>query len=228
MIPTALDRMFLFTFFRSYLIVLVSLVSLFVVIDPYWHSPVPVDNGVPGVAKTADTWQATIGDEQYAWLKRTLETSKAKFKFIFLHHLVGGDSHEGRGGSEASHFFEWGGKDRNGSYQFTSKRPGWAMPIHQLLAANHVTIFFQGHDHIWVHQQLDGVTYQTLPEPADPNYSLFNADAYATGDKFPNAGYARVTVGPTGVKVEYVRSWLPKDELPGKTTGTVAFSYTIP
>ena len=31
-----------------------------------------------------------------------------------------------------------------------------------------------------------------------------------------------------GVKVEYVRSWLPKDELPGKTTGTVAFSYTIP
>jgi lipopolysaccharide export system permease protein len=36
-IPTALDRMFLFTFFRSYLIVLVSLVSLFVVIDLFTH-----------------------------------------------------------------------------------------------------------------------------------------------------------------------------------------------
>lgn len=37
MIVTALDRMFLLIFFRSYLIVLVSLVSLFVVIDLFTH-----------------------------------------------------------------------------------------------------------------------------------------------------------------------------------------------
>ena len=164
------------------------------------------------------------GDAQYQWLKRTLEQSPAKYKFVFAHHVLGTQ----RGGIDVARLYEWGGQSPNGNYDFATQRPTWAMPIHQLLAANHVTIFFQGHDHIWVHQQLDGVTYQTLPEPADPNYSLFNADAYATGDKFPNAGYARVTVGPTGVKVEYVRSWLPKDELPGKTTGTVAFSYTIP
>ena len=96
------------------------------------------------------------------------------------------------------------------------------------MAANKVTIFFQGHDHIWVRQQLDGVTYQTLPEPADPNYSLFNADAYLSGDKLPNTGYTRVSVAPTGVTVDYVRTWLPADEGPGKVSGSVAFSYTIP
>jgi hypothetical protein len=96
------------------------------------------------------------------------------------------------------------------------------------MVANKVTIFFQGHDHIWVRQQLDGVTYQTLPEPADPNYALHNADAYASGDRFPNSGYTRVRVSPAGVKVEYVRSYLPKDEGPDRVHGAVAFSYTLP
>jgi hypothetical protein len=95
------------------------------------------------------------------------------------------------------------------------------------MADNNVTIFFQGHDHIWVKQSLDGVTYQTLSQPADPNYSLFNADAYLTGDKMPNSGYTRVNVSPTGVKVEYVRTYLAKDEGPTQVHGAVAKSYTV-
>ena len=82
--------------------------------------------------------------------------------------------------------YEWGGDDANGSWGFSTT---WSLPIHQLMAANHVTIFFQRHDHIWVRPQMDGVTYQTLSEPADPNYSWFNSDAYLSGDKFPNTGY---------------------------------------
>ena len=95
------------------------------------------------------------------------------------------------------------------------------------MAANHVNIFFQGHDHIWARQQLDGVTYQTLSEPADPNYSLFNSDAFLSGDKLPNTGYTRVTVSPTAVKVDYVRTYLPADEGAGKQSGAAAFSYSI-
>jgi hypothetical protein len=34
-------------------------------------------------------------------------------------------------------------------------------------------------------------------------------------------------VSPTGVTVEYVRTYLPKDEGPGRVSGTVAFGYTI-
>ncbi len=122
----------------------------------------------------------------------------------------------GRGGVEEATSYEWG--DAAG---LAAHRPGWDKTIQQLFADSHVSIFFQGHDHIFVHQQLDGVTYQTLPEPADPNYSLFNANAYRTGDKLPNSGHVRVTVSPTGVTVDYIRSYLDKpDEL--------AFTYHVP
>ena len=77
--------------------------ALFVVIDPYWHSPVPVVNGVPGVEKTKDAWEATIGDEQYAWFKSTLEKSRAKYKFVFEHHVLG----TGRGAAALVHTYEW-------------------------------------------------------------------------------------------------------------------------
>jgi hypothetical protein len=113
------------------------------------------------------------------------------------------------------------------TWGFTANRPTWATPIHRLMVSAGVTIFFQGHDHIWARQQLDGVTYQTLPEPADPFYTLYNADSYVSGDKFPNTGYTRVRVAPSGVTVDYVRTYLPKDEGPGKASGAVAFSYTV-
>ena len=88
------------------------------------------------------------------------------------------------------------------------------------MADNDVTIFFQGHDHIFVRQELDGVIYQTLPTPADPNYSFDNAQAFQSGDKLPASGHVRVTVSPDGVTVDYIRSYLERgDEL--------AFSYTV-
>jgi hypothetical protein len=98
-----------------------------------------------------------------------------------------------------------------------------------LMVANNVAAFVQGHDHIWVQQQLDGVTYQTLPNPADPNYRLNFSDDYINNViyKTNSSGYARFTVGPSAVKVEYVRAYLPQDEGPGKTNGMVQCSYFI-
>jgi hypothetical protein len=183
--------------------------ALFVVIDPYWHSPQTVDDPF-GVDR--DLWNITLGDAQYHWFEQTLETSAAKYKFVFAHHVLG----TGRGGIELAHSFEWGD-----SANLAAHRPGWDKTIQQLMADNHVTIFFQGHDHIFVRQRLGGVVYQTLPEPANPNYTWENASAYGSGHKFPNSGHVRVTVSPNGVTVEYIRSYLEKpDEL--------AFSYTIP
>jgi len=197
--------------------------ALFVVIDPYWASPVAVDEPFGGGAKRSNLWDVTHGDAQYQWLKTTLEWSRAKYKFVFAHHVMG----TGRGGIELARSWEWGGNNANGSWGFSTERPTWAAPIHQLMVANHVTIFFQGHDHIWVRQAVDGVTYQTLSEPADPHYALYNDDAYLSGDKFPNSGYTRVTVSPAAVKVDYVRTYLPADEGPGKVSGATVFSYTL-
>jgi phosphodiesterase/alkaline phosphatase D-like protein len=64
--------------------------ALFVVVDYYWHSPVPITgNEVPGVQLPKDPWRVTMGDAQYRWLKRTLEASRARWKFVFAHHVLG-------------------------------------------------------------------------------------------------------------------------------------------
>jgi phosphodiesterase/alkaline phosphatase D-like protein len=196
--------------------------ALFMVIDPYWHSPETVDNqfGADRQQKAKrDLWNVTLGEEQYQWFKQTLENSSAKYRFVFAHHVNG----TGRGGVELAYTYEWG--DAAG---FPEHRPGWDKPIHQLMADNGVAIFFQGHDHIFVRQELDGVVYQTLPEPANPNYTYENAAAYRSGDKLPNSGHVRVTVSPAQVTVDYIRTYLPADEKDIQTNGDVAFSYTIP
>lgn len=204
--------------------------ALFVVIDPYWSSPVAVDTvfGQAGDAgnngRTTNKWEVTHGDDQYFWLKRTLEQSRAKWKFVFAHHVMGG----GRGAIELIDDYEWGGRNRNGTPGFAQNRPVWPAPIHQLFVANKVTIFFQAHDHLFVRQERDGVIYQELPNPADNTYTAFNADAYTSGDKYPNSGYVKVTVSPRDVKVDYVREYLPKDEAaPDRLSGAVQFTYTV-
>lgn len=133
----------------------------------------------------------------------------------------------GRGGVEVADTFEWGGRHQNGSLGFTQNRPGWPMPIHQLLVGTGVTIFFQGHDYLFARQELDGVAYQSVSNPADNTYTAFNDDAYRWGDVFPNAGYLRVRVAPDAVTVDDVRQFLPRDETPERVSGTVQFSYTL-
>lgn len=197
--------------------------ALFVVIDPYWHSPVAVDNAFGGGAKRSDMWEITLGDAQYAWLQKTLESSTAKFKFVFAHHVLG----TGRGGVKVADGFEWGGKGKDGTDQFAQKRPTWDKPIQQLMADTHVSIFFQGHDHLFAHEELDGVVYQELPSPADPNYADDNAASY-TGDVLPSSGRVRVTVSARKVHVEYVRTWLPADATSAHPNGEVAFEYDVP
>ncbi len=195
--------------------------ALFVVIDFYWHSDIAVDNttGDDSGKKSKgnrDLWQVTLGNEQYQWFKQTLENSTAKYKFVFTHHVLG----TGRGGIEEAKLYEWGGYSANGSYDFPSKRPGWELPIHQLMAKNHVTIFFQGHDHLFVKQELDGVIYQEVPCPADNTYTAFNKDAYKSGDILPNAGFLDVAVSPNQVKVEYIKSGQSNND-------QSIFSYTV-
>ena len=119
--------------------------ALFVVIDPYWSSPAQVDTGLGddkgnSTHKTTTSGLITHGDAQYNWLKQTLEQSTAKWKFVFAHHVMG----TGRGGIEIANQYEWGGDNANGTWGFTANRPTWAAPIHQLMVANHATIFFQG------------------------------------------------------------------------------------
>ena len=206
--------------------------ALFVVLDCYWHSPALVDNGFEGGSerkkgheghRERDWWGITLGDAQYNWFKQTLERSKSKYKFVFAHHVLG----TGRGGIDESDLYEWGGEDKRGDWEFNRRRPGWELPIHQLMVKHGVTIFFQGHDHLFARQERDGIVYQEVPMPADQGYVAYNEDRYRSGVKLHNSGYLRVAVSPEQVKVDYVRCFLPKDETEWQKTGEIAYSYTI-
>ncbi len=189
--------------------------ALFVVIDPYWHSPQTVDNQFGtdrDQKKNRDLWNVTLGDAQYQWFRQTLETSSAQYKFVFTHHVLG----TGRGGIEMADGYEWG--DATG---LAEHRPDWGKTIHQVMVDSGVTIFFQGHDHIFARQEHDGVIYQILPEPANPYYTYENQEAYKSGEIFPNSGHVRVTVSPNGVTVDYIRSYLDRSD-------EVVYSYMIP
>ena len=204
--------------------------ALFVILDNYWHSSAQVDSGFheeegggKGGRGQRDWWALTLGDSQYQWFKRVLEQSRAKYKFVFAHHVMG----SGRGGVDQCDLYEWGGRNRRGDWEFAARRPGWELPVHQLMVKHGVTIFFQGHDHLYCRQERDGLVYQEVPMPADHGYFTYNEERYESGVKLPNSGHLRVTVSPENVKVEYVRSFLPKDEAAQRKTGDIAHSYSV-
>jgi hypothetical protein len=194
----------------------------FIVLDPYWSTP-----SQPG----RDPWNLTLGEAQYRWLAQTLAGSTATFKFVFIHNLVGGLDGQMRGGVEAASYFEWGGRNADGSDGFAARRPGWAMPIHALLVQHRVTAVFHGHDHLYARQSLDGVVYQAVPQPSAVNSSsgptLARDYHYASGTVLSSSGHLRVRVGPAGVTAEYVRAWLPKDETAQRRNAQVDDAWSV-
>jgi hypothetical protein len=179
--------------------------ALFVVLDPFTQSTQKPHSD-------SDGWQRTLGRTQYDWLAHTLSASHARYKFVFIHHLVGGLDKDSRGGIEASTFFEWGGNNLDGTPGFARNRPGWAMPIHQLLLANHVTAVFHGHDHLYVRQQRDGILYLEVPQPSAAREDQTSSAAdygYHSGLLLGSPGHIRVTVTADSASVEYVKSRIP-------------------
>lgn len=198
--------------------------ALFITLDPFWYTSTK-----PNADDRNSNWNWTLGKAQYDWLKTTLESSHSKFKFVFIHHLVGG-AQDARGGIEFASYFEWGGKNADGSYGFDQHRAGWGVPIHQLLANNHVSAVFHGHDHVFVKQDLDGIVYQEVPQPSITTYNntqLAQDYGYVHGDVVSSSGHLRVTVTPEKTSVAYVRAYLPQDEKSGQQNRRVDFQYLI-
>jgi predicted phosphodiesterase len=190
--------------------------ALFIVLDPFWYSQRPRGQD--------DNWNRTLGRDQYEWLKRTLEFSHARFRFVFVHHLVGGIDAQCRGGAEAAGFYEWGGRNPDGTEGFKEHCPGWPMPIHPLLVQNRVNIVFHGHDHLYARQELDGIVYQEVPQPGYAGEDKVPRSAaeygYKSGMLRPGSGLLSVSVSPEKVTVAYMRTMLFK-------TAETSDSYAI-
>ena len=195
--------------------------ALFIVLDPYWYTS-PKPDSLHG-------WRWTLGETQYNWLKSTIDTTNAKFKFVFAHQLIGGDP-DGRGGVEFADRYEWGGNNLDGSLGFAANRPGWYKPIKDLLTEHRVNIFFHGHDHFFGKQDMDCLIYQETPQPSHPNFQnagQANDYGYFQGQILPNSGHLRVRVDANGVQVEYVRAYLPVNETATRHNKDVSATYYI-
>jgi hypothetical protein len=178
--------------------------ATFIVLDPY-------SGTLTQPSRAPNNWAWSLGREQYDWLNALLQRTTTQYTFVFLHNLVGGQGSEGRGGAEASRFWEWGGQNADGSAGFATQRAGWAKPIHDLFVQYKVSAVFHGHDHLYVHQERDGIAYQEVPQPS---FARENATAsavdygYLSGTLLGSSGHVRVTVTPAKATVEYVRSRL--------------------
>jgi hypothetical protein len=216
---------------------------LFIVLDPFHYSmiwPGP-RYGYGGEGEdnepVGDRWDWTLGIEQYLWFKNTLEQSNATYKFVFAHHVTGGATAYGRGGESAVPYFEWGGKNWNGSWGFDNERPaseGWSLPVQQLMVENGVTAFFHGHDHIYAREEVDGILYLECPKPDDAGYDWepygygYTEGLYPNAVKIPNSRHIRVKVSPNNVVVEYVRSYLTGDGNNREAADTYATDNDMP
>jgi predicted phosphodiesterase len=134
-----------------------------------------------------DDW--TLGAAQLAWLTRTLANATAKWRFLFIHHTVGGaagdaaNSGYGRGGGLAAHV-------------------GEQALIHELMLKYGVQIFFYGHDHVFTDMVVDGVHY-TLPGSAGAPWK-FSEEETGYREFWPESGYARVSVSAAQAQVEFI------------------------
>jgi predicted phosphodiesterase len=192
--------------------------ALFIGLDPFWAT----------TKRGASGWDMTLGETQYRWLKKTLTNSKAAMRFVFIHHLVGGLGRDVRGGANTAPYMEWGGQNGDGSEGFQLNRPGWEMPIHQLLVKHAVNIVFHGHDHLFVKEELDGIIYQEVPQPAHPSGGTRSAEEYGySGVILGSSGHLRVAVGASEAKVDYVRSIVPGVTRADFENGAVEHSYTV-
>ncbi len=216
--------------------------ALFVVIDPFQYTmtltytPAAGEENDESVIDT-DQWNWTLGAQQFNWLKNVLQTSNAKYKFVFSHQPVGGIpnltiSGVGpgyvRGGAEAAGYFEWGGLNANGTSGFADNRPEaefGTMTIHDMFVAYGVSAYFHGHDHQYVYEQRDGVVYQEMPSGGGMSgfsgvYYEGVYDDFETIDIVASPGYLRLSVSPAETLVEYIGSGV-------STNGNVMASYTI-
>lgn len=171
--------------------------ALFVALNVMTYTPtchlLDQDPGVP------DDW--TLGAAQLAWLDRTLAGATSKWRFLFIHHAVGGaagdynDSAYGRGGGQAAHV-------------------GEQATIHAMMLRYGVQIFFYGHDHVFTDSVVDGIHY-SLPGSAGAPWKF---DGSLTGytQYWPDSGYGRVEIGPTQARITFIAAG-----------GQVLSSYTL-
>lgn len=131
----------------------------------------------------------TLGQAQFAWLEKTLAASKAKWKFISIHHAVGGNA----GDEVNSNYGRGGGRAAN---------VGEQAKVHALMRKYGVQAFLYGHDHVFTDMEVDGIHYICTGSAGAPwKFSTAETgyEAYV-----PDSGFTVVDIDKDAAKVRYI------------------------
>jgi hypothetical protein len=162
--------------------------ALFVTLNvqSYSEPSGPLATQLDDVTRLSD-W--TLGSAQLAWLEGVLSGSDHPYKFVCIHHPVGGNAGNafetlyGRGGPRAA-------------------SAGEQATVHAMMRDLGVQIFFFGHDHVFLDEVVDGIHY-TLPGSCGAPWK-FGTEITGYRSYWPDSGHARLTVGPARTTVELV------------------------
>lgn len=152
-----------------------------------------------------DDW--TLGEKQKEWLYKQLKASKAKYKFIYIHHTVAGKAGDdlntryGRGGGQAA-------------------KIGEQKLIHKWMKKFKVNALFYGHDHVFTDIPVDGIHYTCVGSAGAP--WKFTTDETGYQKYIPDSGYTWVDVDKDNITVSFIRP----DRLEPK--GKILQQYKIP
>lgn len=134
-----------------------------------------------------DDW--TLGDEQFSWMERTLSASSHPYKFVCIHHAVGGEA-----GSDEETLYGRGG--------YRAANVGEQKLLHEAMREYGVQIFFFGHDHVFTHQQVDEVHY-ALPGSCGAPWK-FGTEITGYRRYWGDSGHAQLSVRPDRATVCFV------------------------
>ncbi len=167
--------------------------ALFVVLDVHRYTRVGLDE-----PDSPEQW--TLGPDQLAWLERTLRNSAVRWKFVLAHHVVGGWKYYLAGETQQTHYAYGRGGARYA-------RVGEQSRITDLMQQYDAQIFFYGHDHVFAHQQAEGIDFVCAGRPTYLQPKWWDTPGWleAYGDEFYGAiGFTRLSVSPDEIQVEYV------------------------
>jgi len=131
----------------------------------------------------------TLGAAQFSWMEQTLSNSDHPFKFVCIHHAVGGN-----GATERETLYGRGGPRAAGT--------GEQKLVHEAMREFGVQIFFYGHDHVFVDEMVDDIHY-ALPGSCGAPWK-FGRDVTGYGRYWGDSGHARLTVRPDEATVGFV------------------------
>lgn len=160
--------------------------ALFAVLNVTGYTP--IDHAHTTGPGRADDW--TLGSEQFAWLEKTLSGSDAAWKFLLIHHAVGGNA----GDSVNSRYGRGGGR---------AASVGEQAKVHALMKKYGAEAFFYAHDHVFTDMVVDNIHYICNGSVGAP--WKFTTEETGYTDYIPDSGFVLVDVGKDKTLIRYIR-----------------------